>query len=52
MDTEIGVNVAAVIENPGQLVVPTITLYEVFKKLSLEKGEEYVLDVVSCKPAG
>jgi hypothetical protein len=33
MNSEISVNVAPVIENPGELVVPTITLYEVYKKL-------------------
>jgi predicted nucleic acid-binding protein len=52
MGTEIGVDVAAVIENPGELVVPTIILYEVYKKLSAEKGEEYALDVVSYMQTG
>ena len=52
MGTEIGVNVAAIIENPNELVVPTITLYEVYKKLLLEKDEEYALDVVSYMQAG
>ena len=33
MGTEIGANVVSTIENPDELVVPTITLYEVFKKL-------------------
>jgi hypothetical protein len=51
MNSEISVHVAPVIENPGELVVPTITLYEVYKKLLAEKDEEYALDVVSCKPA-
>jgi hypothetical protein len=44
MDTEIGANVAQIVENPGELIVPTITLYEVYKKLLAEKGEEYALD--------
>jgi len=52
MGTEIGVNVSAIIENPAELVVPTITLYEVYKKLSLERGEEYALDVISYMQAG
>jgi predicted nucleic acid-binding protein len=52
MDTEIGANVAPVVENTGELMVPTITLYEVFKKLLAEKGEEYALDVVSYMQTG
>ena len=49
MDTEIGANVAQVIENPGELVVPTITLYEVYKKLLTEKSEEYALFTLNGK---
>jgi predicted nucleic acid-binding protein len=52
MDTEIAARVAPVIENPGELLVPTITLYEVYKKLLIEKGEEYALDVVSYMQTG
>jgi len=52
MDTEIGAAVASVIENPGELIVPTITLYEVYKKLLVEKSEEYALDVVSYMQTG
>jgi predicted nucleic acid-binding protein len=52
MDTEIGANVVPVIENAMELIVPTITLYEVFKKLLVEKGEEYALDVVSYMQTG
>ena len=52
MDTEIGLKVAPVIENPGKLIVPTITLYEVYKKLLAEKSEEYALDVVSYMQEG
>jgi len=33
MNTEIGANVASIIENPSELIVPTIVLYEVYKKL-------------------
>jgi predicted nucleic acid-binding protein len=52
IDTEIGAKVAPIIENAGELIVPTITLYEVFKKLLAEKGEEYALDVVSYMQTG
>jgi predicted nucleic acid-binding protein len=52
MDTEIGAVAASVIENPNELIVPTITLYEVYKKLLAEKGEEYALDVVSYMQTG
>ena len=46
MDTEIGSNVAPIIENSSELVDPTITLYEVYKKLLAEKNEAYALEVV------
>jgi predicted nucleic acid-binding protein len=52
MDTEVGTAVAPVIENPSELIVPTITLYEVYKKLLAEKGEIYALDVVSYMQTG
>jgi len=52
MNTEIGVNVAPVVENPEELIVPTITLYEVYKKLLAEKGEEYALDVAAYMQTG
>ena len=52
MDTEIGASIAAIIENAAELLVPTITLYEVYKKLLAEKGEEYALDVVSYMQTG
>jgi len=52
MGTETGANVAQVVENPGELIVPTITLYEVYKKLLAEKNEEYALDVVSYMQTG
>jgi predicted nucleic acid-binding protein len=52
MDTEIGVNVAPIIENATELLVPTITLYEVYKKLLAEKSKEYALDVVSYMQTG
>jgi predicted nucleic acid-binding protein len=52
MGTETGDAVAVAIENPDELIVPTITLYEVYKKLLSEKGDEYALDVVSYMQAG
>ena len=52
MGTEIGANVAQVIENPEELVIPTITLYEVYKKLLAEKSEEYALNVISYMQTG
>ena len=47
MNTEIGANIASIIENADELIVPTIILYEVYKKLSAEKDEEYAKDVIS-----
>jgi len=47
MGTETGTALVTAIESPGELIVPSITLYEVYKKLLAEKGEEYALDVVS-----
>jgi predicted nucleic acid-binding protein len=52
MDSEIGVHVAPIIENSSALIVPVITLYEVYKKLLVEKDEEYALDVVSYMQTG
>ena len=33
MDSEIGANIAPVIENTNELLIPTITMYEIYKKL-------------------
>jgi predicted nucleic acid-binding protein len=52
MSTETGAAVASAVENPDLLIVPTITIYEVYKKLLAEKGEEYALDVVSYMQTG
>ena len=52
MGTETGTKVASAVENPRELVVPTIILYEVLKKLLAEKGEEYALEVVSYMQTG
>ena len=52
MDSEIGASIASVIENPKELIVPTITLYEVYKKLLAEKNEEYAQNVIAYMQAG
>jgi predicted nucleic acid-binding protein len=52
MDTDIGANVAPVVENAGELLVPTIILYEVYKKLLAEKDEAYALDVAAYMQTG
>jgi len=38
-NTEAGATVSGIAENINELVVPTITVYEVFKKLLFEEGE-------------
>ncbi|MCL2243925.1 MAG: type II toxin-antitoxin system VapC family toxin [Treponema sp.] len=52
MNTEIGANIAPVIENQDELIVPTITIYEVYKKLTAEKSKEYAQEVVSYMKNG
>lgn len=44
---------ASVVEDTGSLVVPSITLYEVFKRLLVEPaGEEAALEVVAAMQQG
>jgi len=44
---------APVVEDTGSLVVPSITLYEVFKRLLVEPdGEEAALEVVAAMQQG
>jgi toxin FitB len=43
---------AKAIEAVGSLLVPSITIYEVFKKVLLEKGEEAALQVVAQMKTG
>jgi predicted nucleic acid-binding protein len=50
--TDIGAAVRPIISNPDELIVPTITLYEVYKKLLAEKGENYAMDVVTYMQTG
>jgi hypothetical protein len=44
--TESGDIVAEIVENQNELIVPTITLYEVFKKLLFEKIINYLWLIV------
>ena len=44
--------VADVIENTDELIVPTITIYEVFKKLLLERTEKEALFFISHMKQG
>ena len=46
-DTEAGNKIAEVIENADEIIIPAITLYEVFKKLLLETSEDEALLAVA-----
>jgi hypothetical protein len=50
--TEAGNRVSEIIENVDSLVVPTITLYEVFKKLLLETSEDDALFAIAHMKQG
>jgi predicted nucleic acid-binding protein len=50
--TENGDLVANVIKNTDKLIVPTITIYEVFKKLLLERTEKEALFFISHMKQG
>ena len=43
---------APAIEDTAHLLVPVITVYEVFKKVSLERGENDALQVASMMQSG
>lgn len=43
---------AAAIEDTGNLLVPVVSLYEVFKKVLRERGENDALQVASMMQAG
>jgi alpha-N-arabinofuranosidase len=49
-NSDIGDLVAAAIETPEDLIVPAITIYEVYRKLAHEKGEKYA--PITTKPGG
>jgi predicted nucleic acid-binding protein len=46
-DTEAGNAVSEIIENTDELIVPTITIYEVFKKLLYERNEDDALFAIA-----
>jgi predicted nucleic acid-binding protein len=39
-DSEAGNNISEIIEKTKELIIPTIVIYEVFKKLLLERSED------------
>jgi len=43
---------SAVIENTSELIVPTICLYEVFKRILSQRGEEAALQAVGIMSLG
>ena len=51
-DTEAGDIISEIIENSKKLLVPTITIYEVFKKLLSEKGEDDALLAIAHMKQG
>ena len=51
-DTEAGNVVSSVIENTDALIVPAITIYEVFKKLLLETNENDALLAIAHMKQG
>jgi len=52
MDSSIGNIIAPVVENPNELIVPTITLYEMYKKLTTEKNEDYAMKIITYMCSG
>lgn len=50
--SEIGDRVSSAVEDIGNLLVPSISIYEVFKKLLRESGEEYALKVAAHMSQG
>ena len=46
-DSKVGNLVSETIENTDELIVPTITLYEVFKKLLYERSEDVALFAIA-----
>ena len=52
MNTPISETIAPTIENPAELLVPTITIYEVYKKLSAEKGTDYAMQIIKYMQSG
>lgn len=51
-DTPAAGHFAKALEDPENLIVPVITIYEVFKKVLREKGEGEALQVASLMQSG
>ena len=51
-DTERANLYSKVIENSEQLIVPVITIYEVFKKVLRENGEDLAIQIASLMQSG
>ena len=51
-DTPSARHFAKALEDPDKLIVPVITIYEVFKKVLREKGEGEALQVASLMQSG
>jgi len=51
-DTEAGKNISEIIENTTELIVPTITIYEVFRKLLIETSEDEALFAIAHMKQG
>jgi len=51
-DTDRAELFAAAIEDPANLIVPVISIYEVFKKVLRERGENDALQVASLMQSG
>ncbi|MFZ4775825.1 MAG: type II toxin-antitoxin system VapC family toxin [Terrimicrobiaceae bacterium] len=51
-DTKQGAHFAGALQDPAKLVVPAITIYEVFKKVLRERSEGDAMQVVSLMQAG
>ena len=51
-DSESAGHFAKALEDTANLLVPVITIYEVFKKVLRERGEEEALQVVGLMQAG
>ena len=50
--TEAGSNISEIIENTPELIVPTITIYEVFKKLIVETSDDEALFAIAHMKQG
>jgi predicted nucleic acid-binding protein len=52
LDSSIGAAVSHIIEKPSCLIIPVITLYEVYKKLLREKDDVYAANVIEYMKRG